>query len=240
MAKYEWYNAEVIKIQEETHNVRRFFIRVPEKDNFDFEAGQFIRMELPVAEITKHRHYSISSAPSGDNIFELMIVLEPNGKATNYLFKNVQPGSTLRVTNPMGRFVMPEQLDRDICFIATGVGLAPLRSMYLNILRSGKPHKDVHVIFGTRYQKDMVMRKELEELAEQYPEFHYHPVLSREDDAQWSGPKGYVHSVYQEAFKDKRPAYFMICGWKEMVKEARRNLLDMGYDRSDIFFERFN
>lgn len=240
MPKYDWYDAEIVNILDETPTVKRFFLQVPALDRYKFEAGQYVRLELPIPDVKKHRHYSISSAPNGSNVFELLIVLEPKGKATNYLFNEVNPGSKIKVTNATGRFLLPPVLDKEICFIATGVGLAPLRSMYLNILKHEVPHKDIHVVFGTRYEKDIVLRKEAEELQERYPEFHYHPVLSREDDPNWKGHKGYVHKVYQEIYEDKRPAYFMICGWKNMVQEARKNLLDAGYPRSDIYFERFD
>ena len=87
--------------------------------------------------------------------------------------------------------------------------------------------------------KDILYRKEFEKLAAENPEFHFIPVLSR-DNPEWTGRKGYVHAVYEEIFADKRPAYFYLCGWAEMLKEARHRLEAMGYDKKDIRFELYD
>jgi CDP-4-dehydro-6-deoxyglucose reductase len=74
---------------------------------------------------------------------------------------------------------------------------------------------------------------------EKHPSFHFHPVLSRDNEG-WTGRKGYVHSIYEEIFKERQPAYFYICGWADMLKEARHRLEVMGYDRKAIRFESYD
>jgi ferredoxin-NADP reductase len=49
-----------------------------------------------------------------------------------------------------------------------------------------------------------------------------------------------VHEVYEEIFADKRPATFYICGWSEMLKEARTRLENMGYDKKAVRFESYD
>ncbi|HLG04077.1 MAG TPA: oxidoreductase, partial [Bacteroidia bacterium] len=88
-------------------------------------------------------------------------------------------------------------------------------------------------------EKDIVYRKELEELEKEHPEFKFIPTLSRADDS-WSGRKGYVHAIYEEIFSDKRPALFYLCGWSNMLKEARERLVAMGYDKKAIKFEEYD
>jgi len=77
------------------------------------------------------------------------------------------------------------------------------------------------------------------ELQEQHPEFKFIPVLSREKSG-WEGRTGYVHPVYEELFSDKRPAYFYVCGWPAMIKEARQRIEAMGYDKKRIKFELYD
>jgi CDP-4-dehydro-6-deoxyglucose reductase len=93
--------------------------------------------------------------------------------------------------------------------------------------------------FGTRHKSDILYRKEMEELAAKHPEFKYVPVLSREGEG-WEGRKGYVHQLYEELFADKRPGYFYICGWNDMLNEARKRLAEMGYDKKRIKFESYD
>lgn len=96
------------------------------------------------------------------------------------------------------------------------------------------------MIFGNRHLKEVVYYNEMLELQAQYPSFKFIPVLSREDETTWNGQHGYVHPVYQQLFENKRPALFYICGWKNMVREARENLKLMGYGKAEIKFESYD
>ena len=76
---------------------------------------------------------------------------------------------------------------------------------------------------------------ELSHLTTEMPDFHYIPTLSRE--AQWEGHKGYVHQVYENILREKRPANFYLCGWKAMIDEAKQRIMALGYDRHSIHQE---
>src|ERR1051325_11247348 len=97
---YQFFDSKVINIIDESDSVKRFFIKVPGEIPFAFKAGQFVVLDLPVdPEVSGikskavDRSYSIASAPSTDNIFELLIVLKPGGLGSTYLFEKVQAGS---------------------------------------------------------------------------------------------------------------------------------------------------
>ena len=83
----EWQIGKVIDIQQEAPATRRFFIELPSTQNFEFEAGQFVTLDLPIHEQKnkRWRSYSIASAPNGTNVFELVIVLL-EGWGRNNLF----------------------------------------------------------------------------------------------------------------------------------------------------------
>ncbi|HRP01742.1 MAG TPA: FAD-binding oxidoreductase [Candidatus Kapabacteria bacterium] len=235
----QWYQAEVVDIVKEAFNVRRFYLRFNDLETYDFEAGQHVKIEFPIPAKKNYREYSIASAPNGSNIIELLIVLDPNGVATTYLFNEIHIGSFLKTSEPRGNFMLKNEITTDLYMICTGTGLAPLRSIYLDIFNKNIPHKNIHLIFGTRFMRDMTYLDEMEELSK-VDSFHFHPVLSRETSPEWNGHRGYVHKVYQELLASKPDAEFYICGWKEMVSEARTNLLNMGYSRKMIHFERYD
>jgi ferredoxin-NADP reductase len=58
--------------------------------------------------------------------------------------------------------------------------------------------------------------------------------LSREE---WEGDRGYVHAIYEELCCEKKPSMFYLCGWKEMIDEAKRRIMAMGYEKKDIHVE---
>lgn len=236
---YQFEDAEIINIIDENDVVKRFFIKVPEDRPFSFKAGQFIMLDLPIESKVTNRSYSIASAPSDDNIFELCIVINPKGMGTPYMWANYKVGSIVKISRVLGKFTLPEEIDRDICFVCTGTGIAPLRSQVLDIYKKKKAHKNLYMVFGNRWTKDILYRKEMEELESKLEGFKFIPVLSRENEG-WNGRKGYVHPIYEELFADKRPAYFYICGWADMLKEARQRISDMGYDRKSVKFESYD
>ena len=243
MALQPWRKGIVTRIVDETPNTRRFWIQVPELDSFDFLPGQFVTLDLPIHEKPnkRWRSYSIASWPDGTNVFELLIVLLEEGAGTTFLFNEISVGSELTLRGPMGVFTLPAEIGEDLFFICTGTGIAPFRSMLHHILRHNIPHKDIYLLFGTRKQADLLYYEELRQLSQDLPGFHYLPTLSRE---QWEGCCGYVHTLYESLVEEKRkgspeppPAKFYLCGWKNMVDEAKERILKLGYDKKAVHLE---
>ena len=239
---YHFYDSEVIDIIDVNPLVKRFFFRIPEVDKFNFGAGQFVMLDLPIESKIKTRSYSIASAPEGTNVIELVISLNEQGLGTPYLFSQVKKGAHLPLSQPAGKFMQPpaSNLETDICMVCTGTGIAPFRAYVKDIVNRNVQHKNIDLIFGSRYEKDLLYREEMENLAKTLPGFRYSAVLSREQSTSWTGEKGYVHNVYEKLYADKRPAMFYLCGWKVMIKEARDRIINMGYDKKQVKFELYD
>ena len=234
-----WHEGLIKKIEPIAPDVRHFQVEVPGLEALDFQAGQFITMDLPIGDkrLQRWRSYSIASAPEGDNVLEFCIARSTEGAGTKYLFESVSEGSGLRFKGPEGGFVLPETIEKDLVFICTGTGIAPFRSMILDIRNTGKTYRNIHLIFGTRTESGLLYRAELEQLAREMPRFQYDFALSRQPEG--PGYKGYVHQIYQEQYATVRPDIdFFICGWSNMIDDAVANLMiKLGYDRSQIHFE---
>jgi CDP-4-dehydro-6-deoxyglucose reductase len=137
----------------------------------------------------------------------------------------------------VGVFTLPETLDKDLYLICTGTGIAPFRSMVHWIHQQKIAHKNIHLIFGCRKLADRLYGDELKALEGLENNFYYHPVFSREDAVPDGAHKGYVHAVYEQLLADKNPSQFYLCGWKNMIDEAKERLLEAGYDKKDIHLE---
>jgi CDP-4-dehydro-6-deoxyglucose reductase len=243
MALQPWRKGIVTRIENETYNTRRFWIKVPELASFDFTPGQFVTLDLPIHEnLNKRvRSYSIASWPDGTNVIELLIVLLEGGAGTTYLFNHVQEGSELTLRGPQGIFVLPEKIEQDIYLICTGTGIAPFRSMVHYIQLHDVPHNDIYLLYGTRSTRDLLYLEEMRALENEVSRFHYIPTLSRE---KWEGCSGYVHAIYENLIHQKMngsslppPSRFYLCGWKSMVDEAKQRIQQLGYDRKAIHQE---
>lgn len=248
MSSLPWLTGTVIQVKDETYNTRRYFIQVNDLKSFDFRAGQFVTLDLPIHEKPnkRWRSYSIASWPDGTNVFELLIVYMENGAGTNYLFKDIVVGSEILFRGPQGVFVLPETISQDLFFICTGTGIAPFRSMIHSLYLHKIAHGNIYLIYGCRTQKDLLYFAEMKELEMVMENFHFIPTLSRE---KWNGESGYVHERYSAICEMNRrmgddiigqpPASFYLCGWKAMLDDARKKIVDLGYDRKNIFFESY-
>jgi CDP-4-dehydro-6-deoxyglucose reductase len=241
-----WLTGKVIKIEDETNATRRFWIQVPELEKFDFAPGQFVTLDLPIHEQKnkRWRSYSIASWPDGTNVIELVIVLLEGGLGTTYLFNEVTVGSELILRGPQGVFTLPPVIEKDLYFICTGTGIAPFRAMVRHILNNNIPHQNIYLIFGCRKYGDALYKNEMQELESQLKAFKYLPTFSREEGNDLVR-KGYVHAVYEDICTNNktltdssvRPAHFYLCGWKNMIDEAKQRIIGMGYDKKDIHLE---
>ncbi len=235
-----WRKGVVVKIAEETPTTRRYWIEIPEVEKFDFKPGQFVTLDLPIHEKKnkRWRSYSIASSPDQSNIIELIIVRLEGGAGTAYLFDEVTEGSELLLRGPQGVFVLPNALDKDVFFICTGTGVAPFRSMLHHINRYNLPHQKIYLIFGCRYTRDCLYGQELKALESEIENYYYMPTFSREPEENNFVRRGYVHAVYNEILSnEKAPADFYLCGWKEMIDEAKQRILGFGYDKKDVHLE---
>lgn len=246
MAK-KWYESTVVRIENESEHTRRFWLKIEEETMpFTFKAGQFITMDLPIGEKRRDRwrSYSIANAPDASNVLELCIVKLEGGRASSYLFDEVELGSKIKFKGPDGAFALPANADKDIVLICTGTGVAPFRSMIMDLLQSADTMPNVHLIFGTRTADGILYRAELENLAKIHPAFRYSVALSRVNELSILGKTAmdvhasYVHPIYEQAYANVREnVVFYLCGWSNMVDEAQQKLQAMGYAPNQIVVE---
>jgi CDP-4-dehydro-6-deoxyglucose reductase len=232
----QWQTGVVIRIEQVTHNTKRYWVELPETPHFNFIPGQFVTLDLPISEQRnkRWRSYSIASMPDGTNIIELLIVHMEKGVGSSYIFEELKVGSKLTLRGPQGVFVLPKNLDKDLFLICTGTGIAPFRSMVQYIHHHRIPFHKIYLLFGTRTQSDLLYEEEMTMLEQQMPGFKYIPTLSRE---LWEGHRGYVHPIYEELCKNLQPATFMLCGWRKMIDEGRERIIAIGYDKRDVDVE---
>lgn len=239
----KWFNSKVIRIEDETPTTKRFWVEIEDEEKFDFHAGQFVTMDLPIGEKRRERwrSYSIANAPDGSNVLEFCIVHLEGGKGTTWFFNEVEVGTPIKFKGPNGMFYLPYEIKTDLVFICTGTGVAPFRSMIGDLLATKKPHQNIHLIFGTRHAEGILYREEFEKWVGEMPDFQFDVALSREEkelDFPFETRRGYVHPIYLEKYKTPTAdRHFYLCGWQNMVDEAMQNLSDLGYTERQIKHE---
>jgi len=216
--------------------VRHFLFEVPGAGRMVFSPGQFVSFHRPIGGEVITRAYSIASPPDGDNRFELCLNRVPHGAFSNYLF-GMRPGDEVDFDGPLGYFLLREPV-RDSLFVATGTGVAPLRSMIHHLLRRGASAR-LELLFGTRFEETILYREEFRRLAEANANFGFHPTLSRPPES-WTGLRGHLQEHLFELLGGRTEVDVYVCGLRAMVNDVRARLKDSGFDRRAIHYEKYD
>ncbi|MFB6170627.1 MAG: ferredoxin--NADP reductase [Haloarculaceae archaeon] len=163
----------------------------------DFVPGQYVTIRFH----DTPRPYSIASSPNREYL-ELCIRRVPGGRLTPDLFEALDPGDEVVARGPNGDFVLDDPNARDLAFLATGTGVAPLKSMVEYVFEEGLDvhegtTRDVWVFLGCSWRDDLPYRERFRELAATHDNFHFVPTLSREEHlTQWDGETAYVQETF--------------------------------------------
>ncbi|GAB1722309.1 MAG: hypothetical protein GDA65_06840 [Nitrospira sp. CR1.1] len=213
------FTAEVSRIQDLTHDVRAIELRLLEPTSLTFKAGQFVSFEVPKEGQPRPvtRPYSIASSPEQRDRILLVLNLVQGGPGSGYLF-SLREGSRTSFKGPAGAFYLKDDGDRELLFVATGTGIAPMRSMILAQLQRA-PDRPVTLFWGLRSQRDLYWQDEWAALALAHPNFIVVTTLSRPEPG-WSGAHGRVTALVEERINSVRNLAVYLCGGSAMIKDV--------------------
>jgi len=221
------FRAQVERIRDLTHDVREIELRLKEPPAIAFKAGQFVSFEVGRDALNRTivRPYSIASQPSQAERVLLVLNLVPGGPGSTYLF-SLRVGDETQFKGPTGAFYLREDPARDLLFVATGTGIAPLRSMLYTLSERGFP-RPVCLYWGLRSQRDLYYQDDLEALARARPNFSFTTTLSRPEDG-WTGERGRVTPLVEARIASVQNLAVYLCGNEGMIKDVTAVLQKKG------------
>ena len=247
VAKPQNYTATFAEILQPTPDVRLFRLTLDGYGTIiPFLAGQFIQLICPVPDKAKPgekkkiiRSYSIASPPEETRFLEFCIKLVLEGAFTPTLW-DMREGDKIELRGPYGKFVAEEPVEHDLVFIAAGTGIAPFWGMIYHLLKAGAK-KDIVLLFGVRYEEDLLYVDEFKKLAAEHPNFRPVFTLSRpRKPAEWWGETGYVQSHLEKFVRDPAHTKAFICGLTPMIEQCQTQLEKMGVTKDRIHYERYD
>ena len=227
------YRATIERIDVLSYNVRSFRFKLIEPPRLDFKAGQFVISNVPHEGKTVKRAYSVASPPHEPQAVELCVQHVEGGIASTYFWK-LKAGDPVSISGPHGTFLLKESLDYEPIFMATGTGVAPLRSMIRHLLHINFT-KPSWLFFGTRYEHALLYESEFRSLANMRPSFHYIPTVSRPKD--WHGEVGHLQDTFKKHVTDYTNKEIFLCGWLEVVKAICADLESLGVPKEKLHYE---
>lgn len=232
---FDTYDLLVGSTEEVTPRNKHIRFDVQGGKKLHFKSGQFAQIFVPHEGKVRRTSYSIASSPSHEDYFELCVTLVDGGVSSTYLH-NLKVGDKVQAMAPLGTFTLKDE-SKDFVFISTGSGVAPFRSMIHDLLSRGTA-KNIYLVYGHRFEPDLLYRREWENLAKANPNFRCTFTLSR--DTNWKGPRGYVQDQIAGFVPDPASKNHFICGLNNMITAVNDKLLSLGVPKEQIHFERYD
>jgi len=133
-----------------------------------FDAGQHAVVEVEINGRILRRRYSMTSLPGRRDEIRFTVKRHPQGKVSNWLHDQVQPGDILTIGAPEGDFFLPATPVGPMLLIGAGSGMTPVWSM-LAELEQRQQVQDVVLLQICHSAEDVLFSKELQRMAEAYP-----------------------------------------------------------------------
>lgn len=163
---------------------------------FDFAAGQYVSIRYG----DRTRAYSVASSPNREQT-ELCIRRVPDGRLSPRLCEELSVGDRIAVRGPNGHLLLEDTSKRDMAFLATGTGVAPMKSMLDYCFEEDRDthqghQRDVWLFLGAAWEDDLPYHGAFRDLAAEHENFHYVPCLSREPWlTAWDGETDYIQDA---------------------------------------------
>ena len=178
----------VIGVKSEAPRVWTVTLESPPARSFHFAPGQFQFLCLRGADIPSEEHpFTIASSPTPSG--RISLTIKESGDFTAGIGR-VRPGDLATVHGPFGRFSHTFHPDeRDLVFVAGGVGITPLMSM-LRSMRDRGERRRVLLAYASRSAADVLFSDELEAMQSgTCPALRVVHVLA-DPPSSWSGETG--------------------------------------------------
>lgn len=232
--------SKVVAIKQLTHDVKEIALELINPPKVVFKAGQYIAIEVTEIHNGKtrqnNRPYSIVSPPEEETVIKLCVNLVEGGPGSTYLH-GLCVGDEVSFLHPFGYFTMNDEAETALLFVATGTGMAPIRSMIEHLLNRGI-ERPMMLFWGLRSERDLYYQDDFEVLSQKYPFFKIRTCLSQPSD-NWQGLKGRVTELLLAQKIDIKNLEAYLCGNMSMIREVRACLIEQGMAKKAIHFEKF-
>jgi ring-1,2-phenylacetyl-CoA epoxidase subunit PaaE len=221
------------------------------KEDFRFQAGQYITIKATVNGKEVRRAYSLCSTPQS-GLLKVAIKEVEDGTFSKVANRELKEGDVLEVHPPEGKFKVEEAFylptgqagakAHNYAAFAAGSGITPVISIIKTVLEAS-PESTFVLVYGNKTPKETIFREEQLNLKKTYQgRFSMELIYSqsREDGAHFGRiMKSTVNFVVKNKYADNNFDAFYLCGPEPMIKEVTKVLKDNGTSEEAIHFELF-
>ncbi|KAK7935265.1 hypothetical protein PG985_000760 [Apiospora marii] len=235
------------------HNTKKLRFKLPEGDmvsGLHVASAILTKFKSEGMEKPVLRPYTPTSDEEDKGYMELIIKKYPGGPMSTHLHDLV-PGQRLDIKGPLPKYPWETNKHNHIALIAGGTGITPMYQLCRAIFNNPNDKTKVTLVYGSLTEEDILLKKELEQLENTYPQrFRAFYVLDN-PPKEWVGGKGHIDknllkTVLPEP-KEENVKVF-VCGPPGMYKaisggkvspkdqgELTGILKDLGYTKDQVY-----
>lgn len=219
---------------DEADNIRTFFFK-PER-KLDYIAGQFIELTLKhdsPDDRGEKRWFTLSSSPNE----KLLSVTTKQTSSRQSSYKEalwkLKPGYELHMSEAMGDFVLPKQLNTKIIFIAGGIGITPFHSI-ISQLYEPKERSNIKLLYAVNNENEIIFQETFNKASTSST------IIVSQPSSSWGGEQGRldVEKIIGLGEPDKNTMIY-ISGPEPMVESLDKGLRKTGIKPSQLVLDFF-
>ena len=219
----------VEQVRQEAPDVMSVLMSGQHLDELRAEPGQFFRWRFLTRQTWRSAYPFSLSAPPTRHL--LRITIKARGDGTRRLFE-IPRGTLVFAEGPYGVLTRRRRRRPRVLLIAGGVGITPMRALFEEM---DLPGKDVTLVYRASREQDLVLKRELDDIAERSGARVVY-LVGPSSDAR-NDMSAYALSRIVGDLSD-HDVY--LCGSPRLASRVRGSLMDSGFPRHQLHEERFN
>ncbi len=224
--------ATVASITDATHDIK--IIRLRPAKPLSFSPGQYATLQFTP---DHSRPYSMAGLSTDDQL-EFHVRHVPDGRVTDYLFKQLKVGDAVRVSGPLGTAYLRTRHPGPMLCVAGGTGLAPILAILRGAIASGMA-QPIYLYFGVRSPQDIYGLEQLRALQDALPSLNFQIVVTTDDQPGSGRRRGLVTDAIAQDIPCFEGWRAYVCGAPPMVEATAALLKQRGIEEHHVYADAF-
>lgn len=209
-------------------------------ENIGFKSGQFFFLtlnDLPYQDLRGNkRHFTILNSPTEQNVIKMATRIRESG-FKKWLIE-IPMGTEVEVGPISGDFVLPQDPNLPLVFIAGGIGITPFISM-LSYIQAKKLSYKIILIYSNRDKASAPFFNELENISKENQNLKL--IFTMTQDDSWRGEKRKIDkNLINDYTKDLNNHIFLVSGPPVFVESISVALDELRVGKDKIKLENFS
>lgn len=192
--------------------------------------GQHLTVAADIENKTVARSYTPTSSNEDTGHFDLVVKSYEKGNVSKYIGE-LKLGQKIRVRGPKGQFKYTQGRISEFSMLCGGTGITPMYQIITHILYNVKDNTKMNLIYANVNFEDILLKKELDELAKTHKDrFNVYYVLNNAP-ATWNGGVGFVSKemIAERLHKHAEDKQFLMCGPPPMISAMKKHLAELNF-----------